>query len=178
MALIGFVPNPLLGVTRHIVSAPGADALLGSNRKKAGTAKIADGDDESGGKRSRSAVPVVDGGQSLAREFGVGGGFVPANAGNGIVILAFRVFALRPVFWPRLAGAIAEKFYTLLPGEGFSVLLKVHFPILVLQVSALIDECFELAVGDFVLVDPVILELQLGYAFVTGDDEVFEVFRG
>src|ERR1700737_1101772 len=43
-------------------------------------------------------------------------------------------------------------------------------------ISALIDEDLKLAVGDFVLVDPIILEGQLRHSFIAGKKQSPEIF--
>jgi hypothetical protein len=156
----GLVPNPFLHIAGHVVVAPKAYAGLAANGQNSTRSEIAGGHDESGGKRSSSAVPAIDRGQALAGEFGIGGGFVPADAGNRKTVLTLGILTLDPILGAGLSGSVVKQSHCRFPREGFSVLLEINFPELGLGVAALIDEILKLAIGDFVLVNPMPSKLQ------------------
>ena len=75
-----------------------------------------------------------------------------------------------------LAGNPGERI-----GEAHELLAvadEIELPILRLLVSAGVDECLVLAVGDLVLVDPVVLESQFGFALKAGNEQRLGIVRG
>ena len=98
--------------------------------------------------------PVVDRGQLLADEAGVGRGLVPAHSAHRQPPLAGRKLALDPGGRTGAAGGVAEALDGGIPGDGPALFLEGLEPILALLVAAGIDEGLELRVRDLVLVQP------------------------
>src|ERR1700674_1141609 len=112
---------------------------------------------------------MIDGGKALAGELSIGGSFIPTNAGHREIVLALGIVALNPILRPGSSRRIPEQRHRLVPAQLLFVMLKLLLPVFSLLISALIDKSLELPVGDFILVDPIILERKLGHRFVTWD---------
>ena len=118
----------------------------------------------------RPRGPVVDGGQTTARELSVCGGFVPTDAYDGIVTLSLRIFALDPIFGSGTAGCIAELSHRLFPTQFLAVANKVKLPVLRFLIPPGINKCFVLAIRDFVLIDPIVGKVKFGHTLKTRNE--------
>ena len=72
------------------------------------------------------------------------------------MVLTLGILALHPIFGAGLAGSVAEQSHRSNPRDSFSISLEINFPILWLEVTALVDKDLELLIRDFVSVNPIV----------------------
>ena len=104
----------------------------------------------------RGAAPVVERRQGLAGPARIRRRFVPAHAGNRIVVLPGDVRAHLPRRGARPPGRVAEMRHRGVERQRPAVFQERLAPQLRAPVSAIVDETFERAVRDLVAVDPVV----------------------
>src|SRR5882724_8029354 len=117
-AVARLVPAPFLDIARHVIRAVWADSSQAPDSDRAVTGKITQADVVGKNAGSGGVIPLVDGGQALTGEFGVGRCFIPAHTAYRKIILPFRIVSQFPCCWARPAGAVAELLHSLLPGAG------------------------------------------------------------
>src|SRR5262249_26287738 len=106
--------------------------------------------------------PVRNRRQALAGKFCIGGGLVPTDAANRVIVLAGRIGSGLPNGWPRRAAGIAELADCRLPGQNRLTFDHLVLPVSLLLVSASVHKRLELPVRDLVLVDETIRDVDHG----------------
>src|SRR5207253_7321784 len=134
-------------------------------------AEIARRNDERARPHPGSVVPVVHGGQRLARERGVCRGFEPAHAGHREFVLTFGMVAGHPGRRSRTSRAIAKTRDRLFEGERPASVGERFLPQLAPFVAALVDELLELAIRHLVPIDEVVGHFDPRKAIVSGYQE-------
>ncbi len=117
------------------------------------TAKVTDGDHPGSAIQAGGGVPVRGGGQLLAGEFGVGGGFEPTDAGDRKILLPGHGAARFPGggAWP--AGGIVKLRHGLLPRKFLRALREILLPEAFVAVPTGVHKLLELAIRDFITID-------------------------
>src|SRR5688572_16512258 len=92
----------------------------------------------------------------LLRIYRVRGCLGPTRAADSIVRLSLRIRTNLPGGWRGPASHIVKLFDRIVPGDLTPVLDGGLSPAVPVAIAARIDELLELAVGHFVLVDPVL----------------------
>src|SRR4029077_8900941 len=100
---------PFLDIAGHIKGAEGADAGISAYLGRAFPGKVTELQDIGEDAHVGGAKPVIDRGETLADEFGVGGGFVPTNAAHGEVVLTRGKSAEFPRGRSRTISFVAEQ---------------------------------------------------------------------
>src|SRR5204863_3707193 len=86
------VPTPFLHVAGHVIRAKGADALVGAGGRWTFLVEITGRDDLVRCRMANSARqdPVRNRRQALTGEFRIGGGLVPTDAADRVIVLPAR----------------------------------------------------------------------------------------
>src|SRR5262249_13348787 len=108
LAVAATVEAPLLDVAGHVVGAERPQPLVLPDPRRPGAPEIATRDDLARQQEAARRHPVIDRRQTLARELGVGGGLVPADACDRVLVLAVRVAPQLPGRRPRTARGVAK----------------------------------------------------------------------
>ena len=114
------------------------------------------------------AAPVIDRRQRLAGPARIRRRFVPAHAGNRIVVLSGEVRAHLPRRGARPPGGVAELGHRGIERQGPAVFQEWLPPQLRAPVSAVVHEPLERAVRDLVAIDPVVRQGNFGKMFKAG----------
>src|SRR5882672_1742859 len=110
------IPTPFLGVSSHVIRAEGAHPLVTSDRRETTSTEVAEWSYVECKPRSRSVLPLMDGGETLPCKLRIGRGFVPAHPCQGILRLTFGKIPEFPCCGGLPARFISEFRDNLFPG--------------------------------------------------------------
>src|SRR5262249_47000228 len=156
------VPDPLLHVARHAGRAPRFDIVEASRRLGSAAVEISHrhGFHEKG--RAERFPPMRKSWQRLPNRSTIRERFEPAHAVDGIIVLTVRKCFELPSRRAGPSSSIAKNASALPSGGEFG-------PIACILVSATVEERLEIAIGDFVAIEPVVRQLDAVFS-AAGDE--------
>src|SRR5262249_18499741 len=150
------VPAPLFDISSHVIGADGADSAIGAYVRRSMASEVAGRYDLRGLPGPRGPIPMVQGREALAGEFGEGSCFVPAHTGDRIIALPLRIVAQFPCGRTRPSSPIVEPLHRSLKREGVAVFfVKPIHPVFWIGVASSRHKLFVLSARNFVLVHPI-----------------------
>ena len=161
----GGIQAPLFHVAGHVGRAAAGDAARRAGREQRLAAEVARRHHVGAQALVGRAAPVIDGRQRLAGPARIRGRFVPAHAGDRIVVLSGDVRAHLPRRGARPPCRVAELRHRGVERQRPAVLQERLAPQLRAPVSAVVHEPLERAVRDLVAIDPVVRQVDLGKVF-------------
>src|SRR5262249_12169506 len=140
----GLVEAPFPRVAGHIVSPEAADAVELTHRGWSFSTQVALRNDRRAAPGERSSAPVIDGRQLGPGEPRIGGGFVPAHSGDGIVSLPFRIATALPRCRARPPRLVHEPRHRLGPRQLATAAGEWLLPEILLLIAAGVHEALGL----------------------------------